>query len=357
MGAALLDPRFPPQRRWDSALRRRPTDAVWWNEAYDAHFGTRPKETSKGSSWWLDHIHPDDRDDVWSSLESKRNSNAVYWTAQYRYRRTSGEYSDVVDRAYIARDASGNAIRLLGAMFDVTERKQTEDKLRSLATQLTDSKLQERRRLSRELHDYLAQILIACAMKVHTMDRTTMSTEDADQLNDVEGLIKDAEEYTRTLIAQLSPDILYNLGLLPALEWLATEMEKQYGLRVKVHFRGRSLELSAETGLFVFETIRELITNVARHAQSDKASLTLEYRNERLTVTVEDKGVGFDTAKLIDAQRDKHFGLFSIKQRMSAHHGRFNIQSVIGAGTVISFEIPVTSSLSEGVGVTVSSTA
>ena len=132
-------------------------------------------------------------------------------------------------------------------------------------------------------------------------------------------------------------------------------MEKQYGLQVKVNFRGRSLELSVETGLFVFETIRELITNVARHAQSDKASLALEYRNERLTVTVEDKGVGFDTAKLIDAQRDKHFGLFSIKQRMSAHHGRFNIQSVIGAGTVISFEIPVTSSLSEGVGVTVSS--
>jgi PAS domain S-box-containing protein len=111
---------------WDIDLK---AGNVSWNETYSAHYG-RPPETANSWQFWIDHIHPDDRARTVNELQAAIDSNASSWTCEYRFRRVDGEWAHIYDRAYIARDASGNAWRVIGAMQDLTEQKQAEAALR-----------------------------------------------------------------------------------------------------------------------------------------------------------------------------------------------------------------------------------
>ena len=115
-------------------------DAIWdcnlldgtvsWNDNYATSFG-RPSDTSNSWQWWIDHIHPDDRNRVASSLKDTIQSAEQFWTAEYRFLRADGVWADILDRAYIAHNESGKACRVVGAMLDITERKRVEAALRA----------------------------------------------------------------------------------------------------------------------------------------------------------------------------------------------------------------------------------
>src|SRR5215472_13243419 len=111
---------------WDIDLE---TGTVSWNETYTALYG-RPAETSDSWQWWIDNIHAEDRERTVSDLRVAIGSGASSWTCEYRFRRVEGEWAHIYDRAYIARDDDGNAWRVIGAMQDLTERKQAEVLLR-----------------------------------------------------------------------------------------------------------------------------------------------------------------------------------------------------------------------------------
>ncbi len=120
---------------WDYDLVR---DTVWWNEAYDLNFGTRPEDSQNSWKWWLDHIHPEDRDRVLESIHAALDGEGESWTETYHYRRTDGTYAYVLGRACIARDTSGKARRIFGAMLDFTERNKVEGALGKLNIELED---------------------------------------------------------------------------------------------------------------------------------------------------------------------------------------------------------------------------
>ena len=110
---------------WDIDLN---TGSVYWNETYTAKFG-RPPETSSSWQWWIDHIHPEEREQVASSLRNAIDSLEKSWVREYRFQRTDGLWANIYDRAYIARDESGKAWRVVGAMQDITERKKAEEQV------------------------------------------------------------------------------------------------------------------------------------------------------------------------------------------------------------------------------------
>jgi PAS domain S-box-containing protein len=112
---------------WDWDLR---SNSLVWNDAVETVFGHRQSEIRPHVDWWHEHVHPDDRERVKSGIYGVINTGGASWTDQYRYRKTDGTYSVVTDRAYVSRDASGNAIRMLGAMTDVTERTRSESAIR-----------------------------------------------------------------------------------------------------------------------------------------------------------------------------------------------------------------------------------
>ncbi len=111
---------------WDIDLA---TGTVSWNEIYATLYG-RPPETLKSRQWWIDRIHPDDRERTSSGLDAAITGRESTWTCEYRFQRVDGAWAHIYDRAYIARDPSGKAWRMIGAMQDLTQRKQTEAELR-----------------------------------------------------------------------------------------------------------------------------------------------------------------------------------------------------------------------------------
>lgn len=119
---------------WDLNVN---TGQVSWSERYGEIF-ERPADTNNSLQWWIDHLHPDDRDRVSKSIRSALNGSNNYWFEEYRFRRPNGEWADIQDRAYIARDEDGNPRRMVGAMQDVTSKKQAEAELRKTSNLLRD---------------------------------------------------------------------------------------------------------------------------------------------------------------------------------------------------------------------------
>ncbi|HJQ09986.1 MAG TPA: PAS domain S-box protein [Gemmatimonadaceae bacterium] len=112
---------------WDWDIR---TNALVWNDSVETVFGHKQNKIGAEIQWWYDHIHPEDRDRVIGGIHAVIESEGTSWSDQYRYRRADGRYANVTDRGYIARDASGTALRMIGAMTDVTERSRSEAAIR-----------------------------------------------------------------------------------------------------------------------------------------------------------------------------------------------------------------------------------
>lgn len=109
---------------WDLAH-----DIVWWSEGIQTLFGYSIDDIQPNVSWWHDRIHPDDRDRIFSSLNGAISGNEQVWSGEYYYQRADGSFAYVFDRGYIVRDALGKAVRMIGGMTDITERKQVEQKV------------------------------------------------------------------------------------------------------------------------------------------------------------------------------------------------------------------------------------
>jgi len=156
--------------------------------------------------------------------------------------------------------------------------------------------------------------------------------------------VEQAIRYTRTLTGELSPPVLYELGLGPALEWLGEQAAAKHGWRVTVDVSGLTDPLPQETRVMLFKSAHELLANAAKHAQA--ASVRIELRRDadacRLEVT--DDGVGFAPERVAAAERAEEaggFGLFSIRERLRGLAGTMEVRSTPGAGARIVLRVPL----------------
>ena len=149
---------------WDPAA-----DTSWWSEEYKRLFGERPAQTPGSWRWWIDRIHPDDRRRVVDSLEAALKGGDARWACEYRHRRADGSYAEVLEKARVARDENGKAVRVIGAMQDITEQKQAEQRLRraerlaSIGTLTTG--------LVHEINNPLAALQIAAQAALNIKDK------------------------------------------------------------------------------------------------------------------------------------------------------------------------------------------
>jgi PAS domain S-box-containing protein len=214
----------------------------------------------------------------------------------------------------------------------------SQDQLRALATELNLTEQRERKRLAEELHDYLAQMLVLVRLKLGQSKRLSGPVPQcAEMITQADEVLADALKYTRTLVSDLSPPVLYEFGLPAALRWLADRMRRhELGVALDLAEAG-NVSLPEDQAVLLFQSVRELLMNAAKHAGSGQATVRLSQHKGLLQVEVRDHGKGFDMAAAGAPPEDKavssKFGLFSIRERMKALGGGFELQSAPGKGT------------------------
>ena len=227
----------------------------------------------------------------------------------------------------------------------ITERTQ---QLRALATELNLAEQQERKRLAAELHDHLQHLLVLGKLKIGQGKRYAQSIPALiDVMKQVDEVLSDALRYTRTLVSELSPPVLKEYGLPAALKWLGDYMQK-HSMTVTVTVPEQNeLTLPEDQAVLLFQSVRELLINSSKYAGTGKATVSLEYSDDQLRIQVRDEGVGFDVSAATAAAEtptgglSSKFGLFSIRERMTALGGSFDMQSVPGRGTTATLTLPL----------------
>ncbi|HTU65888.1 MAG TPA: MASE1 domain-containing protein [Steroidobacteraceae bacterium] len=243
----------------------------------------------------------------------------------------------------------GKVLRFWGTGRDVTAMREAESalaqhdsQLRALATEITLAEERARRKLASELHDGPAQNLAGMAMQLAEVKRKTSDRDQLAILLEAEQVLADTTLQTRTLMLELAPPGLHDTGLVEALRWLADRVAKQQRLTVNVEDDGIAKPLEDQVTVLLFQTVRELLQNVIKHARSKRATVRCAVNGEALTIDVVDPGVGFEV-QVIDRlpTRQGGFGLFNIRERLKLMGGSIDIHSIVGEGTTVRIRVPL----------------
>lgn len=261
-----------------------------------------------------------------------------------RYVRPDGSAAWGLLAASTIADEHGQPLHAIGQVIDITALKETEraliesqQNMRALATHQTQLLENDRKYVAQEVHDELGQLLTALKYGVSTLDQ---SRNDAlrygEQTLHIRELVEQTIAVVRRIASHLRPAIL-DLGLLPALDWLASDFTAHTKIPCKTSFPIEVPELDEVTTTNVFRAIQESLTNIGRHSGAETASISLRHDNGKLLIQVSDDGCGFDRSR-IDSMHS--FGLFSMRERILSSGGTLTVDSTPGAGTIIEISIP-----------------
>ena len=229
---------------------------------------------------------------------------------------------------------------------DITRRRESEKKLRDYQAKLQhmvfDAALteeRERRRIAADLHDRIGQSLALAQIKL-TSIRETVTGAPRTAIDEAIELLAQSVVDTRTLTFELSPPVLYDLGLKEALSWLVEDVEKRHGIRIELCDDEAHKPLDDATAALVFRAVRELLMNVFKHAKVPTAKVSLRRTGDHIDIDVEDKGVGFDPDDTLHSGAGG-FGLFSVREQISRLGGTVNVASAPRQGTRVSMRVPL----------------
>jgi len=212
-----------------------------------------------------------------------------------------------------------------------------QERLQSLTAKLLLAEEHERRRLAMDLHDGLSQTIALAQIKLSAL-RTSMHGKLKKPLDEIEALIDQTNRSARAISFELSPPVLHDLGLEPALQWLAENIHARYGIEIVLEDDGKPKPADEKTRIILFRSIRELLINAAKHAKSRRVRVCLQREEDCLNASVEDDGIGMES----DVETAKGSGLFSIHERLRHVGGSMRIESTLGHGTKVRLSAPLT---------------
>ncbi len=221
--------------------------------------------------------------------------------------------------------------------------ERSNNQLRTLAAELTHAEERERRSLAQAIHDQLQQLLVGAKLCSDTLTRRASAKADEEVLHQLGEFLTEAIESARSLTFELSPPVLYDVGLGAALEWLGRWMKSKHGLVVEVRADREVEPGSDDVRVLLFQATRELLFNVVKHAQTGLAEVKLcRAGKDQIQITVSDKGIGFDPEKCMgDETSQTGFGLFSIRGRLDLIGGQIEITSSPGCGSRFTLLAPL----------------
>ncbi len=209
--------------------------------------------------------------------------------------------------------------------------------LKQLSARLVDAQEQERRTISWELHDEVGQSLSALLVEAGNLAAAAPEADGSfrQHLQNIRQLAQDSVNAVRNMSLLLRPSMLDDLGLVPALEWQVREVSKRTGLLVHLVEENVSDALPEEYKICVYRLVQEALNNCSRHAEARSAKIFVRQESERLLLTIEDDGKGFD------AKRVRGLGLMGMSERVARLGGSFDLQSEPGRGVRLKVELPL----------------
>jgi len=213
------------------------------------------------------------------------------------------------------------------------------EELKQLSARLVEAQENERRSISRELHDEVGQALTGIRVELANLSRKIRSQNvnglDA-EVDEIKQMVDDSVGVVRNMALLLRPSMLDDLGLVPALQWQASEVSKRTGVRVKVAAEGVSEDLPEDHKTCIYRVVQEALHNCVQHAEAAMVRVTVQQERSRILLAIQDDGRGFD------AEHDRGMGLLGMQERVSHLGGTFSVESLPGNGAIVCIVLPLT---------------
>ncbi len=311
------------------------TDDVGWSGGLATLFGyDQPDRTY---DWWLEHVHPDERDAVNRTVADTLLSGKSHMTVEYRFRRADGSYANVLDRGQLISDDRGRPIRFVGAMIDITKQLQVAEVAARAA-------LEERRRLAVDLHESVSQLLYSISLMAEAARRRVASGDEdisADYIGRLGDLSIHALRQLRLLVYELRPSLLEQEGLAGALRHRLQAVERRAGIRTQLRDHCHAT-LPAELQNELFRVAQESLNFILRHAAATATAISLSCPPGVVTLEIEHDGA----ARWGDASEDPN-GPAAIRRQVAALGGELVFSALPAGGAVIHVRVPVTAAVPE----------
>jgi PAS domain S-box-containing protein len=318
------------------------TGEVKFNECWAQMLGYNLNEIIPHVSTWSALLHPEDMPSVMQILNNHLEGFTDSYETEHRLRHKSGHWVWVLDKGkVIERDKDGKPLRACGTHLDITKRKKAEERLlayeqmlRSLMSELALIEEHERRRIASGLHDYVCQTLILMKMQLQEIEGN-LSAGEANKFEKIYKNFDGILDSIRNLIFDLSSPTLYKFGLEAAIkEFLEERLLAEHGIHYKFHNDGNSKPLTEDVQVLMYQSVREILINVIKHAHAKKVTLDIKRVNDSISITVIDDGVGFNVNDILAVpSKSRSFGLFNVTERLKYIGGSLAVDSRPGHGS------------------------
>lgn len=215
--------------------------------------------------------------------------------------------------------------------------RESEERLRALATHLQSVREEERANIAREIHDELGQVLTGLKMDVTWLAARLAEPQLLEKAEAMSGLIESTIRAVRRISTGLRPEVLDDMGLVAGIDWQAKEFQKRTGIRCRVKLPPESTAFGNELSINTFRIFQEILTNVARHANATRVDIELSAAEGRLRLAVADNGVGIAAEQ---ANGGRSLGLLGMQERALRLGGEVNISGAPGKGTRVTLAVP-----------------
>ena len=335
-------------------------EVVHWNTALESLSGIKKKDIVGTCDQWrafytnkrpvmadliIDSAPEETIEDFYRDKSNKSNLITGAYEAEDFFPALGEKGKWLLFTASPIRDESGEIVNVIETLQDVTEKKKLNENLHYYLQEITRAQEDERKRISRELHDSTTQNLIALLRQLENFvnkNEKELSPEQANALwsyyEQIKFILKELRRFSR----DLRPSVLDELGLIAALEWVTAGLSAEYGMDIKLNVSGNKERLSKETELLLFRVVQEALRNVAKHAHTTKAEVIVEFKKGSISLTISDKGKGFKlNDHLSNLPETGKLGLVGMQERIQLLGGSLNIVSEPGIGTDVFIKIPV----------------
>ena len=214
--------------------------------------------------------------------------------------------------------------------------------MRLLSHRLLSAQEDERKRISRELHDVIAQTLTAISVRLATLkaETTAASQTLSQKITHAQRLVRQSVEIVHQFARELRPPALDDLGLIPALHVLAKKFSRETGIRVRLTAFAGVETLSSAKRTVLYRVAQEAFANVARHAHASRVDMNVRKLPQAVRMSITDDGRSFEVERVLRGRKFTRLGLLGMRERVEMVGGGFHVESAPGQGTTICVEIP-----------------